>query len=100
MNTLSPLTSVFVTYLAFISLVTIIATCLDKFFASRDMFRISEKTLIILALMGGALAEYTTMRFIRHKTLHRKFMSGLPLIITFQIALSILCLFLSKQGII
>ena len=35
-----------------------------------DMFRISEKTLIILALLGGALAEYTTMRFIRHKTIY------------------------------
>lgn len=100
MNTLSPLTSILITYLAFISLVTIIATCLDKFFASRDMFRISEKTLIILALLGGSIAEYTTMRIIRHKTLHRKFMLGLPLILLFQIALAFLCFFLYKEGFI
>ncbi len=52
----------------------------DKRRAKNGMRRISERTLILAALSGGALAEYITMKCIRHKTLHKKFMIGLPLI--------------------
>ena len=51
------------------------------------MWRISEKALFILALLGGSVAEYFTMRLIRHKTLHKRFMIGLPVIIIIQLIL-------------
>ena len=74
-------------YFAVISFVTFIITALDKILAKKKMRRIPEATLLSLALFGGALSEYITMKLIRHKTLHNKFMIGLPVIILFQIIL-------------
>lgn len=68
-----------------ISLVTAAITVADKRKAVKGTFRIPEKTLFILAFSGGGLAEYLTMRLIRHKTLHKRFMIGLPLIIIAQL---------------
>ena len=72
---------------AFISALTAIITAIDIDRAKNGSFRISEKTLIVLALLGGSVAEYLTMRLIRHKTLHKKFMIGLPVIIIIQLVL-------------
>ena len=79
----------FIIYFAVISLVTAIVTATDKYKAKKGAFRISEATLFILATIGGALAEYATMRLIRHKTLHKRFMIGLPVIIILQIIILI-----------
>lgn len=72
-------------YFLAVSLVTAIITVTDKYKAKKGAFRISEATLFLLAAAGGALAEYLTMRLIRHKTLHKRFMIGLPIIIILQI---------------
>ena len=70
---------------AVISLVTVIVTVYDKIAAKkRPKHRIRENTLLLLALLGGGLAEYVTMLLIRHKTKHKKFMIGLPVIIAAQ----------------
>lgn len=74
-----------VLYLALISLFTAIVTAADKIKAKKGAFRVPESTLILLALLGGSVAEYAVMRLIRHKTLHKKFMIGLPLIIIIQL---------------
>ena len=79
----------FVVYFVAISLVTAIVTAIDKHKAKKGAFRIKEATLFILAALGGALSEYTVMRLIRHKTLHKRFMIGLPLIIILQIVIVI-----------
>ena len=71
-------------YFAVISLVTLTVTALDKIFAKKKMRRVPEATLLSLALFGGAVSEYITMKAIRHKTLHKKFMVGLPVIIFLQ----------------
>ena len=81
---------IFAIYLALISLVTAIVTATDKHKAKKGAFRISEATLFILAFLGGALAEFCTMRLIRHKTLHKRFMIGLPAIIILQLTAIIL----------
>lgn len=80
----------FVIYFAVISLVTAIVTAIDKYKAKKGSFRISEKALFVLALLGGSLSEYLTMRLIRHKTLHKRFMIGLPLIMILQLVAIIL----------
>ena len=80
----------FVIYFAIISLVTAIVTAIDKYKAKKGSFRISEKALFILAVLGGSLSEYMTMRLIRHKTLHKRFMIGLPLIMILQLVAVIL----------
>ncbi len=80
-------------WFAVISVVTAAVTAADKIKAKRGSRRISEKTLFTLALLGGSVAEYFTMRLIRHKTLHKKFMLGLPLMIILQLVISVIVLY-------
>lgn len=81
-------------YFAVISLITAVVTLADKRSAHRGGQRVSEAMLILLALLGGALAELVVMKKIRHKTLHKKFMVGLPLIIFLHIALIVSLFFI------
>lgn len=83
------MTDYLIIYLAVINLIAIIFTISDKKRAQKDRWRIKESTLISLALFGGAVGEYLTMKLIRHKTKHAKFMIGLPAIIILHIAVSI-----------
>lgn len=66
-------------YFAVISLVAVIVTVADKIAAKKGAWRVPEATLMLTGLFGGALAMYITMKTIRHKTKHKKFMVGLPL---------------------
>lgn len=75
----------FTVYFAVISLITGIITAADKFNAKRNRRRVPEATLFTLAFIGGSIAEYAVMRLIRHKTLHKRFMIGLPVIILLQL---------------
>ncbi|MGI6357935.1 MAG: DUF1294 domain-containing protein [Bacillota bacterium] len=58
----------------------------DKCAAPRGWRRIRERTLLLAAALGGAVAMLFTMRLVRHKTKHAKFMLGIPAIIVLQIA--------------
>ncbi len=73
-------------YLLVISFYSVMLTCSDKCLAKKGGRRVPEKKLFGAALLGGALAMYITMRTIRHKTLHKRFMIGLPVIIILQTA--------------
>lgn len=74
-------------YALLISLAAIWLTVHDKQQAKRGARRVPERTLMLLGLAGGAPAMYATMRVIRHKTLHRKFMWSLPAEIALQAVL-------------
>lgn len=76
-------------YLLIVNLFSAILTVVDKKRAEKNKWRISENSLIFTAVLGGAVAEYITMKVIHHKTLHKKFMTGLPVIIVFQFILII-----------
>lgn len=67
-----------VCWFALISLVGIILTAYDKRIASSGKHRIPEATLMTVGLLGAAGPMYLTMKKIRHKTKHKKFMLGLP----------------------
>ena len=71
-------------YLLYINIVSVVLCAIDKFKAKAGGWRVSEKTLLSWGLAGGAFCMYITMRLIRHKTLHKKFMIGLPIIIFIQ----------------
>ena len=72
-------------YLAVISLVSVIVTVSDKLYAKRPGHRrVPESTLLLYAAFGGSAAMLLTMLLIRHKTKHIKFMLGIPLILVFQ----------------
>ncbi len=69
------------------SLLAVVFTVADKRRARRGKWRVSESTLFLLAALGGSGAMLVTMRLIRHKTKHKRFMIGLPVIIVLQSAL-------------
>lgn len=77
-------------YLAVVNVVSCGICCYDKVMAKQGKWRISEKTLLLLSVLGGAVAMYITMCIIRHKTKHNKFMIGLPVIILVQTAVTLL----------
>ena len=74
-------------YLAFISLTAAVLTVYDKRQAKSHGRRVPERTLLLVALLGGSVAEWLPMRTVRHKTLHKKFMIGLPAMMVFQLLL-------------
>ena len=74
-------------YLMAVNIITFIVFGIDKQRAKNHEWRISEATLIGLAVIGGSVGALLGMRFFRHKTKHKKFMIGLPLEIALHAAL-------------
>ena len=72
-----------------INAVTFFVYGIDKWKAKRSMWRIPEATLLGLAAIGGSIGAWLGMRAWRHKTMHKKFQLGIPLIIMAQTALII-----------
>ena len=68
----------FVVYFAAVAVVSVALTVYDKAAAKRGAWRIPEAVLMGVGLIGGALPMFITMKLIRHKTKHIKFMLGLP----------------------
>lgn len=58
---------------------------IDKQKAKLNQWRISEKTLFILAIIGGSIGGILGIYTFRHKTKHLKFTLGFPTIILFQV---------------
>lgn len=82
----------FFVYSVLISALGIALTVYDKAAAKRRLHRIPESALILIAALGSALPMFLTMEIIRHKTRHRLFMIGLPLIFIVQIVTAFLIL--------
>ena len=77
--------SYFYYYLVAINIIAFITAGLDKSFARNKKRRISEKTLFLLAIVGGSVGLYAAMLLFRHKTKHWYFSLGVPLLIILQI---------------
>ena len=74
-------------YLMVINIVTFLVYGIDKIKAKQGSWRISEATLLIFAVIGGSIGALLGMQVWHHKTMHKKFKYGLPLILLGQIAL-------------
>jgi len=74
-------------YLIVINIVTFLVYGIDKWKAKQGSWRISEATLLILAVIGGSIGALLGMKVWRHKTQHKKFKYGLPLSLIIQIIL-------------
>lgn len=73
-------------YVSIISLVLFIVMFVDKSKAKKHAYRIPEKTLWILAIIGGAIGGVLGMQMFRHKTKHLSFAIGFPFLAIIQIA--------------
>lgn len=74
-------------YIGLINLIAALVTISDKKRARQKVRRIPEKTLWTLAVLGGSPAMLVTMHLIRHKTQHKIFMLGMPVLILVQLVI-------------
>ncbi|MGL4736159.1 MAG: DUF1294 domain-containing protein, partial [Cellulosilyticaceae bacterium] len=74
-------------YLLVINLIGFAVMGIDKRRAVQKKYRISEKTLFTVALIGGSLGTTVGMNYFRHKTKHWYFQCGMPLILMVHIGL-------------
>ena len=76
-------------YLLAVNIVTFLLYGIDKYKAKKSKWRISEATLLTMAAIGGSIGAWAGMRLWHHKTMHKKFKYGIPVIIIFQVALAV-----------
>ena len=74
-------------FIAALSLVTFAVYGVDKFKAKRGSRRISEQTLLLLSFVGGAVGALMAMLLFRHKTRHKKFTLCVPLFLIIHLLL-------------
>ena len=73
-------------WLIVINLVGFIQMYVDKQKARKDKWRIPEKQLFLVALVGGSVGSILGMYTFRHKTKHKSFVIGMPAILILQVA--------------
>ena len=76
-------------YLLIINAAGFILMLVDKFKAKKNLWRIPEKTLFLVAALGGSIGSLLGMYTFRHKTQHLRFTLGMPLILAVQVVASI-----------
>ena len=76
-------------YLLAVNAVTFIVYGIDKYKAKHAKWRISETTLLLLAVIGGSIGAWCGMKVWHHKTMHKKFKYGVPVIILLQVAFAV-----------
>ncbi|MGM9537547.1 MAG: DUF1294 domain-containing protein [Candidatus Onthomonas sp.] len=77
-------------WLVLINVLAFVLFGLDKWKARRDAWRISENALMLSAVLGGSIGALAGMRVFHHKTRHKKFFIGIPLLLALDVALAIL----------
>ena len=80
-------------YLVIVNLTAFIAMGWDKRKAKKGAWRTPEKTLFLLAVLGGSPGAIAGMYTFRHKTKHIKFVIGMPTILLVQIIVAGVILF-------
>ena len=77
----------FIIYLATINILGFFAMGIDKERAQKKRWRIPEKTLLAIAVMGGGLGTWLGMYMFRHKTKHDYFVKIVSVLMVIQMAL-------------
>ena len=76
-------------YLLAVNTTSFLLYGIDKYKAKNGRWRISEATLLMMAVIGGSIGAWVGMRLWHHKTMHKKFKYGIPIIIILQVALAV-----------
>ena len=78
-------------WLIVINLVGFAQMYVDKRRAKMNKWRIPEKQLFLVAIIGGSVGSILGMQVFRHKTKHKSFVIGMPAILVLQVA-AVMCL--------
>ena len=76
-------------YLLAINIASFFLYGIDKYKARKGRWRISEATLLMMAVIGGSIGAWSGMRLWHHKTMHKKFKYGIPIIIILQVTIAV-----------
>ena len=76
-------------YLIGINAISFVVYGIDKLKAKKGKWRITESTLLLLAIIYGSIGAWFGIKVWHHKTLHKKFKYGIPLIVIAQIAIAV-----------
>jgi len=74
-------------YIVGVNILAFLVYGIDKWRAKKGKWRISEATLLLLAVIGGSIGAWLGMKVWHHKTMHKKFKYGVPAILIIQIIL-------------
>lgn len=80
-------------YLLVVNAVGFSVMLYDKYLARNNLWRIPEKTLLVIAAFGGSVGCLVGMYTVRHKTKHLKFTIGIPVILAVQVLAAVLYLY-------
>lgn len=75
-------------YLLLINIAGFASMGIDKYKAVKHLWRIPEKTLFLIAILGGSIGSILGMEVFRHKTKHMSFRVGMPAIFLLQAAIA------------
>ena len=81
---------IIIAYLVIVNLAGLISMYIDKKRAIKNKWRIPEKTLFLIAIIGGSIGSISGMHLFRHKTKHWYFKYGMPAILICQVIIVIL----------
>ena len=84
------LIKILLVYLLIVNAIGFILMLTDKIKAKKNLWRIPEVTLFLVAAIGGSIGSILGMYTFRHKTKHVSFLLGMPLILAVQIGIVIL----------
>lgn len=71
---------IFIYFLLIVNIIGAYLVFFDKRAAQKHQWRIRESTFFLFSALGGSVGVYSAMRLFHHKTLHKRFMIGIPLI--------------------
>jgi uncharacterized membrane protein YsdA (DUF1294 family) len=71
------------------NIIGLVVMGIDKSKAKHHVWRIPEKVLFLVSLLGGSIGTWAGMYIFRHKTKHWYFVVGMPTILILQIAVGI-----------
>ena len=77
-------------YLLIMNIIGLCIMKIDKTKAKKHVWRIPEKTLFLVSLLGGSIGTWAGMYLFRHKTKHWYFVVGMPVILIVQIVIAVL----------
>ena len=77
-------------YLIVMNLIGLAVMAMDKSKARHHVWRIPEKTLFLVSILGGSVGTWVGMYLFHHKTKHWYFVVGMPLILILQICIAVL----------
>jgi uncharacterized membrane protein YsdA (DUF1294 family) len=78
---------IIIIYAVIINIIGFFSMLIDKRRAIKNKWRIPEKTLFLIAIIGGSVGSIAGMRLFRHKTKHWYFAYGMPAILLIQIVI-------------